>query len=445
MAPPDGQPNDPFIVSSVSASSTGSSDAENRWMRFGLSTNPYFVEPLSADPHGPRPIDLFQGREKDAKEILDTIAGEQNSLILIEGPSGIGKSTFVNFVKHRLGKEYFAPANEIGVQSYTTADSLLLAVIDSAVRHASDLVPNAKWEKEFPAIHTARQMVLALRGIGWGYSAGIGIPGFANIGATKPSAVQPPIMGPVLTPSFFSELARDLMRITEPPCEGIIVHVNNLDTMVSASPKLATQLFSDLREYFQVTHIHWIFLGPPGLYADIVASERRLLPFVKASIDLEKLPAKDVDRLLEKRYEHYKLRNDWIRPTSPALVKALYDQFGGDLRGTLNALSLAHKVYVPVDAKSMSESDGISFLTGVYKKRLEKHLKGKTFHVLEFLIRIKKDEFTQDDVEPVEAHQSNRSVRFAEMENWDAIRLVRNDGARKVYTFGGAARIGFGL
>ena len=57
-------------------------EPENRWVRFGIATNPYFPDPLSSTRAGDRPITLFHGRERDIREALQTIASETNSLIL---------------------------------------------------------------------------------------------------------------------------------------------------------------------------------------------------------------------------------------------------------------------------------------------------------------------------------------------------------------------------
>lgn len=423
-------------------------EPENRWLRFGLEMNPYFVDALRSDAKGPRPITLFQGRDDQTKELMDTIAGEQNSLNIVEAPAGAGKSTFVNHAKYLLRKKYFAPSAEVGVQSNSTAQSLLVSIIDAVVRHASDLYPDTKWEKDFKAIAKARQMVLAIQSVGWDFNAGLNVPTGAggSLGVGKQPSTSPPLLGPVLSPAFMDELVTDLLQLSEPPYQGVIFHVNNMDTLLSENPAGARTLFGDLRDHFQVPNAHWIFLGPPGLREDAVAPDRRVLTFVKSWIDLDKLPVSDVEKLLARRYEHYAVKKTgYTQPTENTVVRLLYEKFGGDLRGLLNALTTAHKLYNPIDVATLPQEYGGQVLAQYYKAHLEKSLSGRTLEVLRHLVKKGDHEFVQEDAKAVEKDQANRSRRFGELEQWDAARLVRREGAKKVYTFGGAARLAFAL
>lgn len=420
---------------------------QNRWLRFGLDTNPYFIEALSSDDQGPRPISLFQGREKQGRQLADTIASEQSSLCLVEAPSGVGKSTFVNFVKFVLRKRYFAPPVEVGVQSNWTAHHVVLGVLDAIVRHASDLRPEQKWtDRAFPAIARAREIVLTVQRAGWssGFGASLPIPGSPSFDVSRTTSSQPPIAGPILSPAFLEEVILDAQTLTLPAKQGVIIHVNNLDTLLAQGPRLARALISDLRDFFGVPGAHWVLVGPPGLRAEAIAPERRVLTFVKDTIELDKLPLTDVEKLLQKRYTHYKFRDPWTEPTEWKLVRSLFQTFGGDLRGALNALSVSHRFYDPVDVAPMPEDFGMNTLSHFYRRHLEANLAPKTREVLSFLRSSGKDEFAQDDVTAVERHQSNRSRRFAELEQEDAVRLLRTEGARKIYTLGGASRLAFG-
>lgn len=426
-------------------------EPENRWLRFGLSTNPYFPEALSADDRGPRPITLFQGRRAQVKEIVDTIASEESSLILVEGPSGTGKSTLVHYAKHVLrgGKpepRYFAPSVEVGVQSDATAQSVLVQAIDAIVRHASDLAPKSEWPKDFPAIHRARMVIETVQNLGGGWTIGGSLPGGpgASLGRTKSVGASAPQIGPVLSPAFFAELAKELRVLTSTPMDGVVLHINNLDVLMAADPRAAVRLFGDLRDHFHVAGMHWIFLGPPGFYDEAVAPEKRVKDFLKARIELEPLPVKDVHALLKARYEHYSLGDAYVKPTEEELVDFMYDRFGGDMRGTLNALTMAHRHYNPIDVHAMPKDQATQVLAQEYRKQLERDLRGKTMEILQFLLKAKKAVFSQDDVAAIEKHQPNRSARFGELVLHDAIRLTGTAGVRKLYSFSGQVRLAFG-
>jgi hypothetical protein len=413
---------------------------ENRWLRFGLSTNPYFVQPLNSSDSGPRPISLFQGRAAQGKQLADSISGEESSLNIVEAPSGVGKSTFVNFVKYRLRRRYFAPPSEIGVQSDWNSQAVLLGVLDVIVRYASDVAPETDWKK-YPVTSKARELVSSIQQASWSLSLGVspGTPVGASLGLSRSGTSRAPLLGPVLSPSFMGELVSELLSLTTPPADGAIVHVNNLDTLMAASVTRTRTLLSDLRDYFQVTNLHWVLVGPPGLHEEAIAPERRVMSIAKDPIDLDKLPFTDFEGLLKKRYQHYALEKSWTDPTEQKLVREVYRLFGGDLRGTLNALTRAHGYYNPLDVQPLSEGDGLAVLAGHFRAHLRDKLAPKPRKVLEHLAALGEEEFTQDDAKPVEKHQPARSKHFAELEQWEAIRLVRTEGPRKIYSLGGAA------
>ncbi len=418
--------------------------AENRWTRFGLATNPYFVQPLNSSDDGPRPISLFKGRASEGKGLASSIASEETSLNVVEAPSGVGKSTFVNYVKFRLRDRYFAPPLEVGVQSDWNATAVLLAVLDVLVKHASDLNPDAKWPRDFPAIARARELVTSIQHSGWGVSFGLqpATPIGASVGLSRQTTGQRPLIGPVLSPAFFADLVQDLLSMSTPPKDGVILHVNNLDTLMAASVRQTRTLISDLRDYFQVTNLHWILVGPPGLQADALAPERRVMSVVKEAIQLDKLPPADLEAFLQSRYEHYALPHATpTEPTDPKLVREIYSLFGGDLRGTLNALTRAHRYFDPVDVAPLRRLDGLEILAGHFRAHLLQALAAKPQRVLDHLTKLGAEEFTQDDAKPIEKFQSARSKHFSDLEQWDAIRLVRTEGPRKFYTLGGAARL----
>lgn len=425
-------------------------EPENRWLRYGLATSPFFPEALGADTRGPRPITLFRGRAGQVQQLVDMIAGEESSLSIVEGPSGTGKSTFVNYAKHTLrGKDasplYFAPSVEVGVHSDSTAHSVLVQVIDVFVRHASDLYPKTKWQKEYPAIHKARAMVEAIQSIGgsWGFGASTPLGG-GSISHGKSASTAAPHLAPVLSPAFFGEICGELRQLRTPPMRGVVVHINNLDVLLAENPTAAVRLFADLRDHFQVPGMHWVFLGPPGLYDEAVATEKRVRDFVKLRVELEALPINEVHDLLKSRYEHYhEAGTKLVEPVEGQLVDELYDFFGGDLRGTLNSLSKALAHYHPVDVAPMAAPIARAALRNEYRAQLEKDLPGKALKVLQHLIKAGKPAFSQDDAKPVEKYQSNRSAHFKELLQADAIRLTGNVKARKIYSFSGQARFAF--
>ncbi|HCC72072.1 MAG TPA: hypothetical protein DEQ09_13115 [Bacteroidales bacterium] len=97
---------------------------QNIWTRFGFSDNPYDTKALSRS--GILPIEQAYIKRNDYGEIggiLDSFfANPGGGNIIIEGDSGVGKTTFVNYHKflwksRDKGIRLFSPDTEISVQS----------------------------------------------------------------------------------------------------------------------------------------------------------------------------------------------------------------------------------------------------------------------------------------------------------------------------------------
>ena len=92
-------------------------DVGTIWELYGLKTNTFFTDPLLMFGGD---IDLkfgFIGREEEIKRLRSIIYGNNGSRILVSGDVGIGKTTFVNYVRAIASQDrYFTTLKEIGVQ-----------------------------------------------------------------------------------------------------------------------------------------------------------------------------------------------------------------------------------------------------------------------------------------------------------------------------------------
>jgi len=79
------------------------------WRKYNLKENPYFQEPLAISD-GKIPMSAFIGRKKEILNIKKMIEiGEGRFLII--GDSGVGKTTFVNYVRANApNKKFFTPS-----------------------------------------------------------------------------------------------------------------------------------------------------------------------------------------------------------------------------------------------------------------------------------------------------------------------------------------------
>ena len=88
-------------------------DLPTVWNVYNLRGSPFFQDTLSVT-HERRNLELFVGRGKELKELLDYMRGRDSSRQAIGGVSGVGKTTLVQMLKAQAVAD-----------SYITTDSLV--------------------------------------------------------------------------------------------------------------------------------------------------------------------------------------------------------------------------------------------------------------------------------------------------------------------------------
>ena len=100
------------------------------WELYGLSSNPFSTSPLLVSG-GIIPISSFYGRSEELGTIKNILRSTGGSRILISGESGVGKTSFVNFVRWQAMGKYFTHYREIAIQPEWTANDFILNTISS--------------------------------------------------------------------------------------------------------------------------------------------------------------------------------------------------------------------------------------------------------------------------------------------------------------------------
>lgn len=93
------------------------SENYNIWNLYGLKGNPFSTDPLSMYA-GELPIEQsFLGRTEEVGKLKKIIYSNKTSRILVYGDIGIGKTSFVNYVKYEAVKDgYFTPLGELSLE-----------------------------------------------------------------------------------------------------------------------------------------------------------------------------------------------------------------------------------------------------------------------------------------------------------------------------------------
>ena len=101
-----------------------------QWESLGFKDNPFNTEPITIDT-----LSLYTGHATEIAACKDVVA-QKDILMIIEGPRGIGTTSFANFLRFSTQKKklYLTPRNEIRVNPDWNLETLLSAIIANIIR-----------------------------------------------------------------------------------------------------------------------------------------------------------------------------------------------------------------------------------------------------------------------------------------------------------------------
>ncbi|MCS5700363.1 ATP-binding protein [Cyanobium sp. FGCU-52] len=276
----------------------------NLWGLYNLRSSPFFQATLRADSQA-TPLRLFVGRQRERQLLLTTIGSSASSRQAVAGRPGIGKTTLVQTVKADAQAGGYWSSDEIIPISAEGASEHLLGQLLSGVYDA--VLANCPTAAG-PEVEAAQQLVRSIRLRGGGLT----------LSATPPGALL--LDGP--------RVLRDLLRYAiGHGARGIVLHLNNLESLSEADASRAADLLRGIRDQALLHDgLHLIVVGSRSVFRN---------PLV-----LEPLELGDVEQLLANRYAALQLDplRAWRSPLESAVVQRLYALFRGDLRGMLKAL-----------------------------------------------------------------------------------------------------------
>jgi hypothetical protein len=303
----------------------------NHWNLFNLLESPYFQDTLGeATAH--YPLDLFVGRDAEAKLLLSGIGGASSSRQAIGGQPGVGKTTLTQLVKAvAVDNGYWATNDLLPFYPDDTAQRVMGGILAGLYDAIVTARPNAV---EHVAMQHAQQYVRAFRLAGGG--ATVSILGVGAGGSRSTSAITP--AGGVLLDG--PRLVRQLLDLAQENAKGVVLHLNNLENLSERDVENAADILRSLRDPVLLQPgLHSILVGTTEAVTAVTTSHPQLRSVFAMTI-IEPLPLGDVQELLAARYKH--LRQHQNRSVTPpvadAAVATLYPLFRGDLRGLLKAL-----------------------------------------------------------------------------------------------------------
>jgi hypothetical protein len=297
------------------------------WEPYGLRSSPFFQTELRpADPS--YPVSLFVGREAESLRIRRRIASDPATRTLVQGDPGVGKTSFVNWVKAELAATGIATyEHPIRISSDTTRLSFIADALRTLLRIRSSAEPRrARKEHDEFWERTGRMLQggeltggsLSLAGFGAGVSRGYIAP-------------------QVREDSLFEHLGEALRLLTLEADTSVLLHVNNLENV--QDPAATAVLIRDLRDYLLLDGAHWIFVGALGIEDGIFRVYDQVSGIFPAAETLEPLAPAQIQRLLELRYRHLRIKGrELTAPVEAAAAARLYALYQGDLRNFLRLL-----------------------------------------------------------------------------------------------------------
>ena len=321
------------------------SQYQNVWARFGFSDNPFDTKALSKS--GNLPIEQAYIKRADYNEIggiLDSfLFNPGGGNIIIEGDSGVGKTTFINY--HKLiwkskSKDIrlFSSDTEISVQSYWRIENFIynaLGVLLSQIR--LDI-----GERKFNKSRLLKEL-LSQTGVLFqtnpGISANIGLPTLFSVGGavSKDTSITTGKNIESQLKDYFSKVVGYIKKMDY---HGIILHFNNLELLQNGNEQELITLFNDIRDILQTRDIYFVFVGGKSLYQKIVFPISRVRSiFHDEPIIIPPLPPQEVIEIINTRYKIFGKGANYTKPVNDEVIQFLSESFNGRVRDIMNTIT----------------------------------------------------------------------------------------------------------
>ncbi|MBI2047411.1 MarR family transcriptional regulator [Candidatus Pacearchaeota archaeon] len=299
------------------------------WPKYGLRESPYSTLPVRLV--GILPIQkVFCGRKEEVTLLKKTIYSQNSSRNLIVGDFGVGKTTFVNFIRWELamkkGEEsrFLTTNAEIKVLPEWTAIDFLLATLSSI--YTSSIVFD--WEgkglklksldkiKEYVSICKQKTIQGTVWIVGGGY------------GETQSNPIQ-------LSPEILENLLQNVCQEMQEKGKQIILPYDNLENVDVGT---LAKFLRSIRDYLQIEGLHTIFLGPPETISALESFGQVHSVFSRPII-LKPLLPENVLEILAKRCEALKIeQGNYLKPYDDKTILNLYNKLNNNIRFTFKVL-----------------------------------------------------------------------------------------------------------
>lgn len=308
-----------------------------QWESMGFKDEPFRTQPITAYT-----LDLYIGNE-DKIDKSQFALHSNNLVMVIEGPRGVGTTSFGNFLRFKAQEErkYFTPTSEIRVEPNWNADTLMAAVIANLVSTLElQHIDEVKDDKKFKDAKAVVQRVTEIY-----RSFGVTALGLGASYGTSSSTSQPLIIPTQVLSQHLEDLVKLVYGLGFK--YGILIQLNNLDIGVVQNEEHIKTLLNIMRDYFQITGTSWLLVGDMSLRRFIAQEVDRVDDIVAHETDITPLSEKDYLAMIDKRVSYFRVNPKVELPVDKDVLLYLYNITKGRLRfifGLLNRLFNALQV-----------------------------------------------------------------------------------------------------
>ncbi len=391
------------------------------WELYGVRSNPFSTAPILVKG-GIIPLECFIGRHEQIKQLGKIFGSKGGSRTLVYGDVGVGKTSFVNVVRHHaVEKGYFTPFKEIAIQNDWNPDKFILNTLAGIYTTLKVSKPGAIGDETYSKLESFidvgfsdTNLSLEILGVGGGY------------GKERKTTNQ--ITSFILT-DFFMQICRE---INEKTGHDIIIHYNNIELL---SEKNIKNLFENLRDFFQIEGVHFVFVGNLTVKAYFNNIPRFSSIMTDTPIIIEVLTLEEIDELIKKRFEAMRIEDlEYVIPFTEDCLKILFELWGGNIRHILNSLSTAIQELTEEKTIMLDENTLAKTLKSVLDKRYSsKKITPRAKDVLMGIVE--REEITNKGLSDLlNLPRSNISQYLKELEETGYVYLRRKTGKDKFWS-----------
>ena len=210
------------------------------------------------------------------------------------------------------------------------------------------------------------------------------------------------------------ELATKIVKeIHNKTGKDVILHYNNLENLKEMDIR---RLFEDLRDFFQMPHTHFVFVG--NLITNgIIQGSQRVSSIFSDSIMINEMTFEEIEEVINKRLELLKIENlNLVKPFDKSALDKLYNLYGGNIRNILNSLKEAILASVINNPIILTDEDIARTLRQLVEERHFKILVEKERQILRYMAN--KEEITNKSLATgTNTAQSNVSKYLKHLQN----------------------------